>query len=252
MKLVNNPGTAEQAENGSTGFSHFVEFRENSGVNGSPHPVGQFRAASAIVDVVHLENGSRSRIGQPGLGVAFPALVEGGRNAMGVVRVFGGQASLEALLIRASSICGKQSVGGGGYDLSASKVSRVPSDHSWASFVRDRSADRDFPGYCERAMSRAQRKAMARIARGESVTNPPIGIAERMERLADRNLAAVGEVRTYLKLDSNSTGRSFALFVRVVHSAEFSTKGVLDIYGLSVRMVGNGSDLVSPVQIPHF
>ena len=226
--------------------THYVEFRMSGGVNGSPHPRGQFHGAAAIIQAVHAMNAEHLRLGKPSLVPAFPDLVDGDRNPMGRVRVFGSQEALERLLqSRASVLLGLRQ-DEAGYVITASEVRPSPENRCQVAFIRDRSADREFVKHAERAATRAQRKAMERIARGEAVRKPPMGMVERLEALSARADANFGVPRAYLKLRSNSTGQPvMPVFVQAIPVREKDAPiGCLDSYGLSRRDAA--------VAVPHF
>src|ERR1019366_7948870 len=83
---------------------HYLEFQAGGGINGSPHPIGQFRGMAALMAALHTENVARLALGQPMLAAAFPDLVDGRRNVMARVRIFGDGHGLAGLKVRASGM----------------------------------------------------------------------------------------------------------------------------------------------------
>jgi hypothetical protein len=219
---------------------HYLEFQAGGGINGSPHPIGQFRGMAALMAALHSENVARLALEIPMLAAAFPDLLDGRRNVMARVRIFGDSNGLARLKVRASGMLSAEA----GFAITASNARETPRDHHWATFVRDRSADREFEGYSERALGRAQRKVMERIGRGEAVRNTPLEMAERMEAIARRRLENFGAPRAYLRLNSASTSRTFALFILGFAGGNGGQDGRIDSFGLSRRE--------SPFAVPHF
>lgn len=221
-------------------FSHFVEFRSTGGVNRSPHPTGQFRLAAAVVDQVHFENVRRDGAGLPRLAVGFPSMMEGGHDTMARIRVFGGDpVSLDAFATRAAEVLGVE----GDRNVAVLPAKAVPATADFAVFRRDRSAERGHPGFAERSLARAQRKAMERAARGEAVQKPPLGIAERLTACVSRQTPGDYACRAFLRLESRSTQNGFSLFI-AAQSADCGPSGAIDIYGLSRAE--------APTAVPHF
>ena len=228
------PASAQAAAAGGPVTGHYLEFRAGGGINGSPHPVGQFRGMAALTSALHMENAERAKLWLPMLAAAFPDLLEGRRNAMARVRIFGDAEGLSRFKVRMSGVLSRTQADAG-MEIMASEARDTPRNHDRAAFVRDRSADREFEGHAERAMTRAQRKVVERIGRGETVNKLPLEMAERIEAIGNRRLDSFNVPRAYLKLDSSSTSRRFALFVLGIPMVDTSDGGRIDTYGLSRR-----------------
>lgn len=211
--------------------THYLEFRSIGGTNGSAHPSGQFQAAAKLLDALHFENVRRVNSGQAALPVAFPDLLSGSRNAMARVRVFGDEPSLVAFKATGAGA----GVGDKASAVEASEVSGVPGKHALAAFVRDRRAEKGFSGHADRALSRAQRKVMERIARGDQVVKPPRSSEERLGRVADAAAEGSAAGHVFIRVRSRSTGQAFALFIAPVVSPNGFPESKVDSYGLSRR-----------------
>jgi CRISPR-associated protein (Cas_Csy4) len=222
---------------------HYLEFRASGGINGSPHPIGQFRGMAAVIAALHIENSKGAELGLPLLAAAFPDLLDRQRNAMARVRIFGDADGLARLKVRTSGILSLTQAEAR-FEIMASDVRETPHDHHLAAFMRDRSADREFEGHAERAMVRAQRKAVERASKGEEVKHPPQGMAERMAAIGKRRMHSFGVPRAYLKLNSASTSRQYALFILGLAGVNGSENGRIDTFGLSRRG--------SLFAVPHF
>jgi hypothetical protein len=165
------------------------------------------------------------------LAVAFPDLLNGQRNARARVRIFGDRDGLSQLQVRTSGMLSLTQTEVG-FQIMGSEARETPGDHGLTAFVRDRSGDREFERYSERAMARAQRKVLERIGRGEPVRKFPQGMAERMES-CNRRLESLSGPRVSLKLNSSSTGRTFAVFIVGLAGVDGSEDGRIDTFGLS-------------------
>jgi hypothetical protein len=221
-------------------FDTYLEFRSVGGPSGSPHPTGQFRAAAEILDVLHVENVRRTHAGEPPIAIALPNVLNGeARNGMGRIRVFGPAEALEAL---GALVAGTERPDTDRLDVG--KPTKVPERHSFAAFVRDRLTEKEFVGHADRTLSRAQRKVMERIARGEAVRKPPMDTETRMASLSDRVAAASDANRLSVRVRSRSTKSGFELFLGVVQSPNGVPGGTIDTYGLSRRSAS--------VPVPHF
>lgn len=218
-------------------YTHHIDFRSTSHIISLPHPAGQFRMTSAIMDKLHMENVRRMREGLPALAIAFPSLVSGGRNPMATVRIFGDRASLERFTASAATIdCGT------GAGCSVRALGQVPETEAKAAFARDRTPEKGFGKHAERSLARAQRKIMARIGSGKEWT-PPKSLAERAAASIDRHVDASG--LAHIRVRSRSTQTNFSLYVRAVTDVvQASCVGPADSYGLS-RMSG-------VLMLPHF
>jgi hypothetical protein len=223
--------------------AHYREFKAGGGINGSPHPIGQFKGMAALIAALHTENARRAERGLAMLAAAFPDLLEGRRNPMARVRIFGDVDGLAGLEARASGMLSLTQAEAG-FEVVAAETAETPGNRRLAAFVRDRSADREFEAHAERAMARAQRKAVERIGRGEAVRNPPQGMAARIEAIGNRRVDSLDAHRAYLKLRSASTDRTFALFVLGLAAVEGAEEGRIDTFGLSRRGL--------PFALPHF
>jgi CRISPR-associated protein (Cas_Csy4) len=222
---------------------HYLEFQAGGGINGSPHPIGQFKGMAALIAGLHTENAARGGLGLPMLAAAFPDLLEGRRNVMARVRIFGDADGLTRLKVRTSGMLSLTQAEAG-FEVMAAEARETPRNHRLAAFVRDRSADREFEGHSERAMARAQRKVVERIGRGEAVNNAPQGMAERIEAIGNRRLDSLGAPRAYLKLNSSSTHQKFALFILGLAGVNDGEDGRIDTFGLSRHR--------SLFAVPHF
>ena len=225
-------------------FDHYIEVVANGGSGGSPHFVGQFQSAAAVVDIVHGVNASGGAK-KPRMAVAFPDLGEDIRYPAGRVRIFGEKAELSALHPRL--------VSGLATDARASvavlAVRSVPEKHTLRGYIRDRSADREFMKRAERAAERAQRKVMARVAKGETIIKPIMPIEDRVESVLATTKSNAEVARLKLLVNSRSNGRGFMLFVRAFEGVNTPADGSkVNSYGLSSAPAERNS----VVPMPHF
>jgi hypothetical protein len=127
--------------------------------------------------------------------------------------------------------------------VTVGEVTEVPEGCPLSAFVRDRAADRETVGFAERSMRRAQRKAVARLERGNELIKPPRTLVEHARAVATRRKASAGTLRAHLRMRSKSTGQRFSLFVAVV-PVERESEAAVDVYGLSLKS--------APFSVPHF
>lgn len=220
--------------------THHLDILSTGGPNGSSHPLGQFRLAAALMHHLHLENVRLTHEGSSRLAAAFPGMLEGGRDVMKTTRIFG---RFEQLADVRNTLIAKLGLKGSA-DVHVKRVAETPSEHRLCIFRRDRSAEKVFGGHAERALQRAQRLAMERISRGETVLKPPQGIVERAEIAQARALDGIDVIRAHLSMHSASNGHKFMLFVAAIPNVNEGTIGELDVYGLSNR--------TSQMALPHF
>jgi len=186
----------------------------------------QFAFAADVVAIVH-----RGIVGGLWIAVAFPNLGVDHRSPAARVRLFGAPDGLAALR---RPLCDLSARAPARAQVAVGLVAETPQAGRLAAFSRDRSGDREHLGHRERALLRAQGKAVARSARGEGVAKPALPMEDRVAAAFALRDANSTVARIMLPMRSASSGRRFAVWVRR-HEAPNSPpdEGAVGTYGLS-------------------